>query len=75
MNKTITNLATKGIHCSVADFHKFKVLDTVSSIIANNQMDLFMLKMKMTMFDMSNPKKSKDHATVEGFKASLKVEE
>ena len=73
MNKTISNLSNKGIHCSVADFHKYKVLDTVSTIIANNQMDLFMLKMKMTMFGMNSQKGSAHLAGT--IKTSKMVEE
>lgn len=43
----------KGIYFSVADFHKYKVMETVSKIIAKNQMDLFCTKMKMTMLNLS----------------------
>lgn len=54
MNKTISNLVSKGINFSVADFHKYKVMDTVSNIIAKNQLDLFMVKMKMTMLNLNS---------------------
>lgn len=56
MNKTITNLTSKGIYFSVAEFHKYRVMDTVSSIIAKSQLDLFMVKMKMTMLNLSSSK-------------------
>ena len=56
MNKTITNLVSKGIKFTVADFQKNKVMDTVSKIIAKNQLDLFMVKMKMTMLNLNSSK-------------------
>lgn len=64
MNKTISNLVSKGINFSVADFHKYQVMQTVSSIIAQNQMDLFLVKMKMTMLNLNVQAKvsSTDHA-------------
>lgn len=49
MNKTITNLTKKGIEFTTAEYKKYKVLDTVKSIISKSQMELFMIKMKMTM--------------------------
>lgn len=49
MNKAISNLVSKGIVFSVADFHKHKVLETVTRIISKSQIDLFWIKMKMTM--------------------------
>lgn len=63
MNKTISNLVSKGIHFSVADFHKYQVMQTVSRIIAQNQMDLFLVKMKMTMLNLNAQAKvsSSDH--------------
>jgi hypothetical protein len=57
MNKTISNLVSKGIHFSVADYHKYKVLDTVTKIITHNQMDLFWVKMKMTMLSLNAERK------------------
>lgn len=57
MNKAISNLVAKGINFSVADFHKFKVMDTVSNIIAKSQLDLFLVKMKMTMLTLNADKK------------------
>ena len=56
MNKTITNLTSKGIYFSVAEFHKYKVMETVSNIIAKSQLDLFMVKMKMTMLNLNTTK-------------------
>lgn len=53
MNKTISNLVSKGINFSVADYHKYQVLETVSKIIAQSQMDLFLIKMKMTMLSLN----------------------
>lgn len=58
MNKAISNLVAKGINFSVADFHKFKVMDTVSNIIAKSQMDLFFVKMRMTMLTLNADKKT-----------------
>lgn len=56
MNKTISNLTAKGITFSLADFHKYKLMETVSSIIAQSQMDLFLIKMKMAMLAPQGPK-------------------
>lgn len=56
MNKSISNLTSKGINFSVAEFHKYKVLDTVSRIIAKSQLDLFLVKMKMTMINTGSEK-------------------
>ena len=61
MNKTISNLVSKGINFSVADYHKYQVLDTVSKIIAQSQMDLFLIKMKMTMLSLNVQKKPQNH--------------
>jgi hypothetical protein len=58
MNKTITNLVSKGIKFTVADFHKYNVMDTVSNIIAKSQLDLFMVKMKMTMLNLNSSQNS-----------------
>lgn len=60
MNKAISNLVAKGITFSVADFHKFKVMDTVSNIIAKSQLDLFLVKMKMTMLTLNADKKTQN---------------
>lgn len=70
MNKTIENLVNKGIYFSVADFHKYKVMETVSKIIAKNQMDLFHTKMKMTMLNlnMENLLKSQGKTEIPGKK-------
>jgi len=56
MNKTISNLASKGITFSLADFHKYQLMETVSTMIAQSQMDLFLIKMKMAML---NPQTTK----------------
>lgn len=48
-NKSIVNLVGKGIHFSVADFQKYRILDTVSNFISKSQLELFMIKMKMTI--------------------------
>jgi hypothetical protein len=61
MNKTITNLVSKGIKFTVADFQKNKVMDTVSKIIAKNQLDLFMVKMKMTMLNLNSNQNVQGH--------------
>lgn len=56
MNKAISNLVSKGINFSVADFHKYKVMETVTKIISKSQLDLFLIKMKMTMISCSSTK-------------------
>ena len=48
-NKAICNLATHGVSFSSQEFSKYKVLSTVSKFIEKNQIELFMIKMKMTM--------------------------
>lgn len=48
-NKAIANLVTKGVNFSVADFTKFKLLETLSNFISKNEVKLFVVKMKMTM--------------------------
>lgn len=55
MNKTVSNMAAKGITISVADFHKYQLMETVSNIIARSQTDLFMIKMKMAMLTPQAP--------------------
>jgi hypothetical protein len=64
MNKTIANLVSKGINFSVAEFHKYKVMDTVSNIIAKSQLDLFMVKMKMTMLNMNSSQNTQAQSKV-----------
>lgn len=48
-NKAIANLVTKGVNFSVADFTKFKLLETLSNFISKSEVELFVVKMKMTM--------------------------
>lgn len=48
-NKAIANLVTKGVSFSVADFTKFKLLETLSNFISKSEVELFVVKMKMTM--------------------------
>ena len=48
-NKTIMNLVNKGIYFSSAEFQKHKVVETVSNFISKSQLDLFLIKMKLTM--------------------------
>lgn len=48
-NKAIANLVTKGVNFSVADFSKHKILDTLSNFIEKNQVDLFVVKLKMSI--------------------------
>ena len=48
-NKAIANLVTKGVSFSVADFTKFKILETLSNFISKSEVELFVVKMKMTM--------------------------
>lgn len=56
MNKAISNLVSKGVIFSVAEFHKYRVMETVSNIIAKSQLDLFLVKMKMTMLSIGTDK-------------------
>ena len=62
MDKTISNMISKGITISNEDFQKYKVLETVTNIISRSQMELFAVKMKMTMLYMNseNLKKAED---------------
>ena len=48
-NKTIMNLVNKGIYFSSAELYKYKVVETVSNFISKSQLDLFLIKMKLTM--------------------------
>lgn len=64
INKTIANLVGKGITFTTAEFHKHKIMDTVSKIISKSQIDLFMVKMRLTMMGPL----SKGLKKVEGFK-------
>lgn len=49
MNKAVSHLANKGITISLADFHKYQLMQTVSRIIARSQRDLLMVKMRLSM--------------------------
>ncbi len=51
-NKAIANLVAKGVNFTVADFTKFKILDTLSNFISKNEVELFIVKMKMSMLLM-----------------------
>jgi hypothetical protein len=48
-NKTIANLVAKGVTFSVADFTKHSVLETLSNFIEKSQVELFILRMKMSI--------------------------
>jgi hypothetical protein len=48
-NKAICNLASHGVSFSSQEFSKYKILLTLSNFIEKNQIELFMIKMKMTM--------------------------
>lgn len=48
-NKAIANLVTKGVTFSVSDFTKFKIMETLSNFISKSEVELFVIKMKMTM--------------------------
>lgn len=52
-NKIITNLTNRGIEFKVADFHKYKVLETITNYISKSQLELFMIKMRMTILNLS----------------------
>lgn len=64
MNKVISNMVSKGVNFSVADYHKYQVMDTTSRIIAQSQMDLFLIKMKMTMISLNVKRKPHGHHEV-----------
>lgn len=48
-NRAICNLATKGLVFTTQEFTKYKVLGTLSQFIEKNQIELFMVKLKMAM--------------------------
>lgn len=48
-NRAICNLATKGLVFSTQEFTKYRVLETLSQFIEKNQVELFMVKLKMAM--------------------------
>lgn len=52
-NKVISNLSNKGIEFTTADFHKYRVLETITNYISRNKLELFMIKMQMTVLNLS----------------------
>lgn len=48
-NRAICNLATKGVKFSTQEFHKYRLLETLGQFIEKSQIELFMVKLKMTM--------------------------
>lgn len=54
-NKSIVNLVSKGVPFSVAEFRKHRILDTVSNFISKSQLELFMVKLKLTILSKAQP--------------------
>jgi len=48
-NRAICNLASRGQVFSSQDFTKYRVIETLGQFIAKNQIELFMVKLKMAM--------------------------
>jgi hypothetical protein len=48
-NHAICNLAVKGVLFSTQEFTKYKILETLSQFIEKSQVELFTVKLKMTM--------------------------
>lgn len=61
-NRAICNLATKGLVFSTQEFTKYRVLETLSQFIEKNQVELFMVKLKMAMMWLG--KGQKDEKTM-----------
>lgn len=57
-NRAICNLATKGLVFTTQEFTKYRVLATLSHFIEKNQIDLFMVKLKMAMVWLGKEDKS-----------------
>ena len=56
-NKAIANLVIKGVQFTTGDFKKFKIIDTLSGFISKNEVELFTIKMKMTMLWLKDQEK------------------
>ena len=52
------NLVNKSVIFTTAEFHKYKVLDTVSHFISKSQVDLFLLKARLTILCLQKPLES-----------------
>ena len=48
-NRSICNLATKGLGFTTQEFTKYQILQTLSKFIEKSQVELFMVKLKMAM--------------------------
>jgi hypothetical protein len=57
-NRAICNLATKGLVFTTQEFTKHKVLATLSQFIEKNQIELFMVKLKLAMVWLGKEEKS-----------------
>jgi hypothetical protein len=48
-NRAICNLATKGVVFNTQEFTKYRVMETLGQFIEKNQVELFMVKLRMAM--------------------------
>lgn len=48
-NRAVCNLASKGVAFSSQEFRKYRLLETLGQFIEKSQVELFMVKLKMTM--------------------------
>jgi hypothetical protein len=48
-NRAICNLASKGLAFTTQEFTKYRILETLSKFIEKNQIELFMVKLRMAM--------------------------
>jgi len=55
-NRAIVNLATKGVAFSSQEFRKYRLLETLGQFIEKSQIELFMVKLKMTMMWLGKEK-------------------
>jgi hypothetical protein len=49
-NRSVLNLASKGVTFTSGDFAKHGILETISKFIAKNQVENFLARMKTCMF-------------------------
>ena len=57
-NRAICNLATKGVAFSSQEFRKYRLLETLGQFIEKSQIELFMVKLKMTMMWLGKDKEA-----------------
>ena len=60
-NRAICNLATKGLVFSTQEFTKYRLLETLSQFIEKNQVELFMVKLKMAMMCLNGKNHPQEH--------------